>query len=144
MRPFFIPKGDINDLELEDIIDSEEIQSMMEYLYELTTIPMAIIDNKGKVLVKVGWQNICTKFHRVHPVTCRNCIESDLQLTAGIPKGEFKLYKCANGLWDLATPLVIGGQHMGNLFMGQFFFDDEKIEYEDFKKKINTIRFQSG
>ena len=42
----------------------------MEDFYELARIPMAIIDLKGKVLVGVGWQDICTKFHRVNPESC--------------------------------------------------------------------------
>jgi PAS domain S-box-containing protein len=133
------PEGDIGELELGDIIDSEEIQEMMVHFYDLAKIPMAIIDLKGKVLVGVGWQDICTKFHRVHPETCRHCIESDLQLTAGIPEGEYKLYKCANGMWDMATPIVIGGQHKGNLFMGQFFFEDEQIDYDLFRS--NAVRY---
>jgi PAS domain S-box-containing protein len=133
------PEGDIGELELGDIINSEEIQKMMVHFYELSPIPMAIIDDKGKVLVGVGWQDICTKYHRVHPETCKNCIESDTQLTAGIPEGEYKLYKCANGMWDIATPIIVGGHHKGNLFMGQFFFDDEPVEHEIFKS--NAIRY---
>lgn len=129
------PENDTDDLELEDIINTDEIQTMMEHLYDLTSIPMAIIDNKGKVLVGVGWQKICTDFHRTHPLTCKNCIESDVKLTSGIPQGEFKLYKCANGMWDIATPLIIGGHHKGSIFMGQFFFDDEEIDVEAFTKR---------
>lgn len=135
------PEGNLNDLELKDIIDCGEIQTMIEYLFELTSIPVAIIDNKGNVLVGVGWQDICAKFHRVSPASCKNCLASDLQLTTGIQVGEFKLYKCANGMWDIATPLIIGGQHMGNLFMGQFFFDDEEIDVETFKRRAKQYGF---
>lgn len=138
------PEGDISELELGDIINSGEIQEMMAHFYELTQIPMAIIDTKGKVLVGVGWQDICTKFHRVHPVTCKNCIESDVQLTAGIAEGEYKLYKCANGMWDIATPIIVGGQHKGNLFMGQFFFEDEPIDYEMFRSKAVKYSFNEA
>ena len=135
------PEGNLNNLELRDIIDCDEIQAMMAHLFELTSIPMAIIDNKGKVLVGVGWQDICTKFHRVGPASCKNCLASDLQLTTGIQEGKFKLYKCANGMWDTATPLIIGGQHMGNLFMGQFFFDDEEIDIEIFKRRAKQYGY---
>lgn len=129
------PEGNLNNLELRDIIDCDEIQTMMEWLYQLTSVGMSIIDKKGDVLVGVGWQDICTKFHRVHPDSCKNCLESDTHLISGIPEGKFKLYKCANGLWDIATPLIIGGQHMGNLLMGQFFFEDEEIDWASFKKR---------
>ena len=144
LRSILSPDEHTDELELEDIIDSNEIQSMMDYLYELITIPMAIIDNKGKVLVGVGWQEICTRFHRVNQETCKNCIQSDLQLTTGIPDGEFKLYKCANDMWDIATPLIIGGQPKGNLFMGQFFFDDERIDYDLFRRKAARYGFNEA
>jgi len=72
---------------------------------------MAIIDLKGNVLIGEGWQEICTKFHRVHPEACKHCIESDLQLSRGIAAGEAKLYKCANQMWDMASPIMVGG-HM--------------------------------
>ena len=81
------PEGDIGKLELSDIIDVPAIQSLMDDFYGLARIPLAIIDLKGAVLVGKGWQEICTQFHRVHPESCAHCIESDLQLSAGIPLG---------------------------------------------------------
>ncbi len=71
-------------------------------------------------------QDICTKFHRVHPETLSNCIECDTVLSKGVQQGTFKAYLCKNNMWDCVTPLIIGGQHVGNLFTGQFFFEDEK------------------
>ncbi len=121
------PEGEIGNLDLADIIDVPKIQSLMDEFHKLVGIPMAIIDLKGNVLVGVGWQKICTQFHRVHPETCKHCLESDLQLTAGIAPGEFRLYKCKNNMWDVATPIMVGGQHMGNLFCGQFFFEGEAV-----------------
>lgn len=119
------PEESIANLELRDIIDVPSIQNLMENFYELAKIPMAILDINGNVLVGVGWQDICTKYHRIHPDSCKNCMESDVYLTKGIPEGEFRLYKCKNNMWDIATPLIIGQEHKGNLFMGQFFFDSE-------------------
>ena len=102
---------------------------------------MALIDLKGNVLVGVGWQDICTKFHRVHPETCKHCVESDIKLSAGVPPGEFKLYKCKNNMWDIATPIMVGGQHVGNIFSGQFFFEDEPLDYELFRSQARKYGF---
>jgi len=135
------PKGNIDDLELSDVIDVADIQRMMDNFNKLVKIPMAIIDLKGKVLVGVGWQEICTRFHRVHPETLRNCIQSDLQLTDSIPHGEYKLYKCKNGMWDMATPIYIGDRQMGNLFLGQFFFVDESIDLDHFRSQALKYNF---
>lgn len=128
-------------VKLADLIDVPGLQSLMNDFYELTRIPMAIIDMEGKVLVGVGWQQICTQFHRVNPLTCRYCIESDLELTSSIDESDFKLYKCKNNMWDAAAPLIIGGEKMGNLFTGQFFFDDETPDYDFFRSQARQYGF---
>lgn len=138
------PEGDLENLELEDIIDVDAIQSLMNNFYLLTQIPISIIDLKGKVLVGAGWQDICTKFHRIHKETCKHCTESDIELTSGISAGEFRLYKCKNNMWDVATPLMVGGRKLGNLFSGQFFFDDEKIDYDFFKSQAQKYNFDEA
>jgi two-component system CheB/CheR fusion protein len=135
------PEGDIGDLDLADIIDAPAVQSLVDDFYKLTGMPMGLLDIKGKVLVGVGWQDICTKFHRVNPETCANCIESDVRLSAGIPHGEYKVYKCKNNLWDVATPVMVGNRHFGNLFMGQFFFEDEPLDYELFRSQAGKYGF---
>ena len=135
------PESDISELALEDIINTEAIQSMMEEFYKITKIPVAIIDMEGKVLVDPGWQDLCTKFHRVHPETLANCIECDTLLTKGVPPGTFKSYLCKNSLWDNATPLIIGGRHVGNLFTGQFFYEGEKPDDEIFRKQAARYGF---
>jgi PAS domain S-box-containing protein len=137
-------EGDIGHLELADIIDVPAVQSLMDDFYELARIPMSIIDGEGKVLVGKGWQDICLKFHRAHPETCAHCVESDLRLSGGIPAGEFKLYKCKNSMWDMATPITVGGKHLGNIFMGQFFFDDEDLDYGTFRSQARRYGFDEG
>lgn len=127
------PEGDIGELELEDIIDVPAIQSMMDYFHSITHVGIGIINSKGKVLVGTGWQDICTKYFRVHPETCKNCLESDLNLSLGIESGSYKIYKCKNQMWDIATPIIVGDKLMGNLFLGQFFFQDETPDRDQFR-----------
>ncbi len=135
------PEGDIGGLDLSDIIDGPAIQSLMDDFYKLARIPMSILDLQGKLLVGVGWQDICMRFHRVHPETCKHCVESDTQLTADVPPGEVKLYRCKNNMWDIATPILVGGQHVGNLFSGQFLFDDEALDYDFFRSQAKQFGF---
>lgn len=118
---------------LADLIDAPTLESMLDDFYELTHIPMALIDNDGVVIVGAGWQEACTRFHRVNVETCANCIASDTILTAEIPAGEAKVYKCENGMWDAATPIFVGTRRVGNLFTGQFFFDDEQVDFDFFR-----------
>ena len=135
------PDGALGMLELADIVDTAAVQRLMDDFYALSHIPMAIIDLKGRVLVGVGWQDICTLFHRVHPATCRHCLESDLELSAGLAAGEHRLYKCKNNLWDMATPIFVAGQHVGNIFTGQFFFEGETADRELFRNQARAYGF---
>ena len=135
------PEGDLGDLDLADIVDVQSLHSLVLNFYELTRMPMGLIDIAGNVLVGVGWQEVCTKFHRAHPDSCRNCIESDVFLSAGVPHGEYKFYRCKNNMWDVATPIIVGDKHFGNLFMGQFLFEDEQLDYEFFKAQARRYGY---
>jgi len=141
LESILAPEGDLGNLELADILDIPAIQSLLNDFYSVVHVTTALIDLQGEVLAVVGWQKICMQFHRQHPETCKNCVESDMQLSAGVPEGEFRIYKCKNNLWDVATPIMVGGQHMGNLFCGQFFFEDESIEYEVFRSQARQYGF---
>ena len=127
------PEGDVELLQLKDIIDTPVIQAMMDDFYKVTGILSAILDTDGNVLIAVGWQDICTKFHRVSPQMCMNCHESDTILSRGVAPGTFKFYRCKNNMWDVVTPLMLGDRHVGNLFSGQFFFDDDLVDPEVFR-----------
>lgn len=134
---------DITDgiIRLGDIIDVPRLQEMMDSFYKLAQVPMSIIDNDGRILVGVGWQEVCTKFHRENPLSCKHCLESDTELTRGIPKGQFKLYKCKNNMWDMASPIYVGDRHLGHIFIGQFFFEDENLDYELFRRHARRFGF---
>ncbi len=128
-------------IELADILDVQALQAMMDAFFALEKIGMAIVDLRGQMLVSTGWQDICSKFHRIHPDTCRHCKESDLALSAGVEPGHYKLYRCQNNMWDMATPIVVGGRHVGNFFIGQFFFDDETPDVDVFRAQARRYGF---
>ena len=135
------PDGDLGVLNLSDIIDHRSLQAMMEEFYRITNVGSAVLDISGKVLVAVGWQDICIKFHRCHPETLKNCLESDTILSHGVPAGTFKAYRCKNNLWDMVTPVVVGGRHLGNIFIGQFFYDDEVLDRDLFRSQARQYGF---
>ncbi|WP_460596433.1 PocR ligand-binding domain-containing protein [Geomonas sp. Red276] len=141
LRAILEPDGDLDTLELSDIIDCETLRALLEDFYKLTGILGAVLDTRGNVLVSVGWQDICTRFHRCHPETMKNCIESDTVLTAGVPAGTFKHYRCKNNMWDMVTPLEVAGRHVGNVFIGQFFYENEEPDVELFREQARRYGF---
>ncbi|MBU2512744.1 PocR ligand-binding domain-containing protein [bacterium] len=132
---------DIPDLELDTIINIDEIQSIMDDFWHLTKMATAILDLKGKVIEATGWQDLCTKFHRINPKTAQNCTESDLFLAKNLKPGEYIDYKCKNGLWDVVTPLYVGSKHLGNIYAGQFFYDDEQVDEDLFIRQAEEYGF---
>ncbi len=126
------PDPEIGVLEFQDVVDIEAIRSIMADFSELSGIVVGFGDSRANILVGTGWQEICTRFHRVHPETCANCNESDAQFLEGVTPGEYRLYKCRNNLWDAATPLMLGGKSVGNIYTGQLLLDDEPVSESEF------------
>ncbi|MBF0160125.1 MAG: PocR ligand-binding domain-containing protein [Magnetococcales bacterium] len=127
--------------ELRSVIESSALQEMMNEFYHVTHIGIGIIDLAGNILVATGWQDICAKFHRVHPESRAHCLESDIYLSANVQEGQYTLYKCKNQMWDQATPIIVGGVHIANLFLGQFFFDDETLDERSFILQADRYGF---
>lgn len=128
-------------LNLADLVDAAMLRPMMDDFYELTNIPMSLIDLQGDVVVKAGWQDVCTRFHRVNADTYANCIESVTLLTADIAPGEMRLHQCKNGMWYAVTPVFAGSERVGNLLTGQFFFDDEPVDMAFFSSQAERYGF---
>ena len=126
-------EGELPDLKM--LLDRERIQSMMHDFQKLTGAAFAIVDRAGAVLVASGWQDICTKFHRAYPESARHCRQSDLSLAARLHRGEYAAYRCRNMLWDVVTPLYIGAKYAGNIYTGQFFYDDDVVDTAAFERQ---------
>jgi two-component sensor histidine kinase/ligand-binding sensor protein len=129
-------------LALRDLVDMVRLQSMADHLYAAGGIPVGILDLEGNVLVGAGWQDICTRFHRENPSSRRRCLESDAYIGSRLNQGGVLAYKCRNMLWDLALPIKIGGNHLGTLFVGQFFYEGEARDYEAFERQAEEYGFE--
>lgn len=135
------PDYAVEETEFRNIIDSDAVQSLMDEFYRLTNIGIGIFDMKGTLLVATGWQDICMNYHRVNPKTQKNCFESDRVLSKDMAPGEVLFHKCKNNMWDGVTPIYIGEKHMGNLFLGQFFYDDEEVDTRVFAEQAERYGF---
>lgn len=132
------------EIRLTDILDHEQLQGIFDNLAQMLGVAVALIDLEGKVLIGSGWQKICAGFHRICPETCKNCIESDTVLTSGLEPGRSILYKCKNNLWDMATPVFVEGKKLGNIFVGQFFLEEEEPDADVFKDLAGKCGFDEG
>jgi PAS domain S-box-containing protein len=126
-----------------EYIDFEKVNTVLEGFNQSSGFVTAILDLEGNILSKSGWRKICTDFHRTNSETSKRCAISDTILAGKMGKGEkFHAYKCLNGLIDVAVPIIIKGEHIANLFSGQFFF--EKPDYSFFQKQAAEFGFNES
>jgi PAS domain S-box-containing protein len=127
------------------LVDVVQIQQLLESHFRLTGVLSAILDTDENILVAVGWQDICTRFHRVNPRSCLYCKESDAYVKAHLADCSegFLGYKCKNGLWDVAMPIIVDGEHLATFFTGQFFYEGEKPDMDFFRHRAEEFGFDA-
>ncbi len=118
---------------IKDLIDINRLQELTDELYLATSIPSSVITLDGEILTGSGWQRICIDFHRKNPLTERDCIDSDTKTREMIKDGaDYVIYECPRGLIDAASPIIVAGEHIANIFSGQILFaalDSKKEEF---------------
>ena len=113
-----------------EIFDIPALTRICESFTRLSGAVTALLDLEGNVHIATGWQDICVQYHRVQPDTARRCKESDTILAGKLDKGmKYNVYRCRNGLVDVAVPVVVNAEHVGNFFTGQFFFEEPRVDY---------------
>jgi len=128
--------------QIAELIDLPALQALMESLYRATGIKHALIDNQSRLLTAVGWEPVCTDFHRAHPASCERCLASDRYILTHLHAGPYVGYDCANGLVDYATPVVIDGEHVANVFTGQMFHAPPDLEF--FRRQAAEFGFDEA
>jgi PAS domain S-box-containing protein len=128
-------------IKLEDVIDLAELRKLLDDFYQIAPFPLAILDIDGEVLLESHWGSLCTQFFRVNPECAKNCKESDTHFNKELAtnKKKFVMYKCGNGLLDAASPIIINGQHLGNLYIGQFLLEEPDMAF--FEAQAQKYRF---
>ncbi len=124
-----------------ELVDITKLQDSLDLFYKVTGFANAILDPEENVLVAAGWSDICTKFHRCHPILSKRCLESDAYIKSHLLEGDYAAYQCKNGLWDVAFPIVITGEHLATFFFGQFFYEDQPPDIERFSAQAQEAGF---
>jgi len=125
------------------LVDIEQVQLLLQSHHALTGMTYAILDTDENILVAVGWQDICVRFHRVNPVSCASCRESDAYIKTHLRDslGGLLEYRCKNGMIDVAMPIIIEGEHLATFFTGQFFYEDDRPDTAFFRGQAESFGF---
>lgn len=122
-----------------DLVDMQHLKKLMNSFYDATGIPHGIHDVDGSILSGIGWQDICTKFHRVCKEIEYKCLISDSYISEHLHDGPFIGYKCLNGLMDYGTPIIVEGQHLATMFLGQLLHEPPDEDY--FRRQAQEYGF---
>ena len=106
---------------LKELLDIPRLQELVVSLDQISTMPTAIVDIEGSILVDMVWQNICTKFHHMNPITKKICLQSDQQIEANLGERAETVYQCPLGLRHSIIPIIVEEKHLGNLLTSQHF-----------------------
>lgn len=111
-------------------LDFSRLNTLFENFLQVMNVPIALVDLQGKVLASSRWQRACVQFHRQSESTLQRCLDSDRDLALQLEQGKnYSVYRCRNGLTDCATPIVLDGEHIANLFIGQFLLQEPDPAY---------------
>ena len=115
---------------LQDLIDVRLFQTMLDRLNEIYSFPDSLLDLDGKILTTSNRQNICTKFHCVHPQSEYACRYSNPYVTnPNHVNGPSVINPCQHGINNCTSPIIIDGKHLGNLLTVPFFTEKPDLEF---------------
>jgi signal transduction histidine kinase/CheY-like chemotaxis protein len=130
---------------LPELLDMGVVRRLAEANYQANGMPVGIIDAvDGAVLVGFGWQDICVLFHRANRLTAERCRESDEHIKAHLSEDAPCEYVCKNGLRDIGVPIMVAGQHLATLFLGQFFYEGEAPDRHFFVEQARDVGFDEA
>jgi signal transduction histidine kinase/ligand-binding sensor protein len=106
-----------------DLVDLSGFQQVMQSWYSVAGVATALLDRDRDSLCAVGWQDICTRFHHLSPEAGGRCTHSDDIILNHLHQGSYEAHQCVHGLMNGAMPVVVKGEHVATLFMGQFLHE---------------------
>ena len=125
-----------------ELVDIGIIEPLLDSFHKMTGIQYSILDIDNNIIIKKGWQDICTQFHRVCPHTKSRCLQSDSYIFNHVQDGPYIGYRCLNGLMDYASPIIVEGEHLATIFMGQLFHEPPDEEF--FRQQARQYGFNES
>jgi signal transduction histidine kinase len=117
-------------MKIADFIDFQSIAAALVRDPLLPHLCISFCDPNGNILAGDLPEGVCEKFHRQNAYTKVKCFESDLQLAEKHQKGEaYALYTCHNSLTDASAPIVVEGEVIGYLKIGQVFLSPPDLSF---------------
>lgn len=117
----------MSNLNLKDVIDTKELQTLLEKWAKATDIAFVGVDVDGTPITKeTNFTPFCRKM-RESPEFRERCYHCDASGGRKAKKiGKAFVYICHAGLVDFAIPIILQGQYIGAILSGQVTCEDKK------------------
>lgn len=122
-----------------DLVDIVEFEELLKSFYKANGIPNALVGANGEIIFQTGWIDACALFHRANNESSSQCKESNDALIQCVSHGKVTRALCKNGLYDYATPIIIEGEVLATLFLGQVLNEAPNMEF--FKKQAQKFNY---
>lgn len=130
----------LSNCKISDIIDLPNIHEIFLCSYDISNIPVSLIDPNGDIIFKVGSQEVCDKYHFAHEKTKRYCLET-MQGIISAGSYDISTYKCHYKLSRILAPILIKEKIFGWLIIGKFFYLDEPVDFNYYEEIAETCNF---
>ncbi len=116
---------------LKDLVDVKKLEDIFARFTRITGYPTGLISEENhEILASSGFNDICQNFHKNSETSLKVCTTSSKILAKDLT--EFKtarLNKCDHGMMDGATPIIIDGKHLANIFTGQVLCEGPDVDF---------------
>lgn len=111
---------DLNNITLLDVIDRHTLQNIQDAFAAATGMAAIATDKNGPVTEGSNFTDFCMNLTRKSRTGADRCNQCDLRGGEDASRtGKPAVYYCTSGLMDFAAPVIVNGQHIGNLIGGQ-------------------------
>ena len=97
-----------------DLADIPKLQELMGSLYWLTDVAIGVIEADGTFLFCAGWHGSC----QASPACICEC---QAHIARNLDPVSYTCHRCPTGMLHYACPIVVEGEHLASVYIGQFF-----------------------
>ena len=137
-----IQEGGIHETNtIEELIDIQKLEKIFTKFSNLTGYTTGLVKQDTRdVLLSTGWTDICKKYHRGSNSSAYICQESNAILTQNLKESQqIATQECQHGMVDAATPIIIDGEHLADIFSGQVLLN--KPDIDSFKETAKEFGY---
>lgn len=120
-----------------DLVDLKKLKELLGSLYWMTDVAGGLLSPDGTFLFCSGWRNPCST--PAEPCECHRAIAASLN------PDHFSYHQCQTGLLHYACPIVVEGDHVASVYLGQFFLtppNDASLAIEANRLGIDVEKYQ--